>query len=133
MTLQAAGAVVLDTREPADFAAGHLRGSINVGLGGRFAEYAGDVVDPSQPIILVTEPGSEQEAKVRLARIGLDHVEGVLADPLAAFADHPDAVDGASRLSAAELRERLDAVGGVQLVDVRNPHETENGTLPARR
>jgi glyoxylase-like metal-dependent hydrolase (beta-lactamase superfamily II)/rhodanese-related sulfurtransferase len=128
--LQSMGAVVVDTRDAADFAAGHLRGSINVGLGGRFAEYAGDVVDPSQPIILVTEPGSEQEAKVRLARIGLDRIEGALGDPLAAFADHPDAVDGASRLTASELRQRLDALDGVQLVDVRNPNETDDGTLP---
>jgi glyoxylase-like metal-dependent hydrolase (beta-lactamase superfamily II)/rhodanese-related sulfurtransferase len=128
--LQSMGAVVIDTRDAADFAAGHLRGSINVGLGGRFAEYAGDVVDPSLPIVLVTEPGSEQEAKVRLARIGLDRVEGALADALGGFADHPEAVDGGSRLSAAELRQRREAVEGVQLVDVRNPNETEDGTIP---
>ena len=60
---QADGTVVLDTREPADFAAGHLRGSVNVGLGGRFAEWAGDVLRPDQDIVLVCEPGRELEAK----------------------------------------------------------------------
>ena len=73
---QTDGAVVIDTR-PADmFASGHLRGSINVGLDGRFAEYAGDVLRPGQSVILVTEPGLEREAHVRLARIGFDHVIG---------------------------------------------------------
>ena len=84
---------------------GHLRGSLNVGLGGRFAEYAGDVIAAEQPIVLVGDPGTEQEAKVRLARIGFDHVVGVLADPLGAFLDRPDAVVASSRLTAAELED----------------------------
>ena len=61
---QADGTVVLDTREPADFAAGHLRGSVVLGLGGRFAEWASDVLRPDQDIVLVCEPGRELEGKV---------------------------------------------------------------------
>ena len=87
------GGVVLDTRSPADFAAGHLRGSINVGLEGRFAEYAGDVVRPDQDVVLVCEPGTEHEAKVRLARIGFDRVVGYLEDPVRVFVDHPELVE----------------------------------------
>ena len=82
---QADGTVVLDTREPADFAAGHLRGSVNVGLGGRFAEWAGDVLRPDQDIVLVCEPGRELEASVRLGRIGFD----VAAPPGPAVANPP--------------------------------------------
>ena len=78
---QQAGAVVLDARDDEAFAAGHLRGSINVGLGGRFAEYAGEVMRPDTPIVLVTAPGHESEAKVRLARIGFDDVVGALGQP----------------------------------------------------
>ena len=78
---QQAGAVVLDARDDTTFAAGHLRGSINVGLGGRFAEYAGEIMRPDTPIVLVTPPGHESEAKVRLARIGFDHVIGALGQP----------------------------------------------------
>jgi glyoxylase-like metal-dependent hydrolase (beta-lactamase superfamily II)/rhodanese-related sulfurtransferase len=63
---QAAGAVVLDARDAIAFAAGHLVGSVNVGLEGRFAEYAGDVVHPDEDIVLVTEPGRADEARVRL-------------------------------------------------------------------
>ena len=95
---------MLDTREPADFAAGHLRGSVNVGLGGRFAEWAGDVLRPDQDIVLVCEPGRELEAKVRLGRIGFDNVRGHLAQPLQTLLDNPELVQRSSRLTASELR-----------------------------
>ncbi|GIU85559.1 MAG: MBL fold hydrolase [Acidimicrobiia bacterium] len=126
---QRRGAAVLDTREAADYAHGHLRGSYEVGLGGRFAEYAGDVLHPDQEIVLVTEPGAELEAKIRLARIGFDRVVGVLDDHVRAFLEHPDVVERSSRLSAADLRGLLGT--GVQVVDVRNPGEiAATGTIP---
>lgn len=123
------GAAVLDARDAADFAAAHLRGSINVGLGGRFAEYAGEVIAPGTPIVLVTDPGHEQEAKVRLARIGFDAVIGALDRPLDAFVDRPDLVDRSSRLTSTELAERLRSVDGVQVIDVRGPGEVAAGTI----
>ncbi len=127
---QRAGAIVLDARDPAEFAAGHVRGAVNVGLGGRFAEYAGDVIEPGRDIVLVADPGHELEAKVRLARIGLDGVVGALDVPLAALAAAPDVTARSSRLTAAILAERLGRLDGVQVVDVRNPPETAAGTLP---
>ena len=125
-----AGAVVLDTREPADFAAGHLRGSLNVGLGGRFAEWAGDVIRPDQPIVLVCEPGRELEAKVRLARIGFDQVNGYLTDPLRVLVGQPRSVERSSRLTAAELAARRAALAELVVLDVRNPGELDRGTIP---
>jgi hydroxyacylglutathione hydrolase len=127
---QRAGAVVLDARDAAEFAAGHLRGAVNVGLGGRFAEYAGDVIEPGRDIVLVAERGHELEAKVRLARIGLDAVVGALDVPLAALASSPDVTARSSRLTATMLAERIGRLDGVQVVDVRNPSETAAGTLP---
>jgi glyoxylase-like metal-dependent hydrolase (beta-lactamase superfamily II)/rhodanese-related sulfurtransferase len=127
---QRAGAVVLDTREAADFAFGHLRGSIEVGLGGRFAEYAGDVVDHDRDIVLVCEPGTEVQSRVRLARIGFDRVVGFLDDPTRAFVEHPEVVERSSRVSAAELADRLRA-GAVTVVDVRNAGEVALGTIPS--
>jgi hydroxyacylglutathione hydrolase len=129
----AAGAVVLDGRPDTAFAASHLRGSINVGLGGRFAEYAGEVIAPGTPIVLVTEPGREAEATMRLARIGFDQVVGALADPLVAFADHPEHVTSLSRLPAAVLAERMANVPGLQIVDVRNAGEVANGSIAGAR
>ncbi len=124
------GAAVLDTRDDAEFAAGHLRGAVNVGLGGRFAEYAGSVVGPQQPIVLVCEPGTEHEAAVRLARIGFDRVLGYLDDVYGVLATHPERAARSSRLTVAALAERL-ADGGVpvQLVDVRNDAEVRLGAI----
>jgi glyoxylase-like metal-dependent hydrolase (beta-lactamase superfamily II)/rhodanese-related sulfurtransferase len=125
-----AGAAVLDTRDPLDFAAGHLRGSINVGLHGRFAELGGDVLTPDRPVVLVSEPGTELEAKVRLGRVGFDHIEGALADPLRVLVEHEELVEPSSRLTVAELDARARDVGALQVVDVRNPGETAGGTMP---
>ena len=66
------GAVILDTRSPEEFALGHLANSINIGLAGRYAEFAGGVISPETPLVIVAEEGREREAKVRLARIGFD-------------------------------------------------------------
>ena len=124
-----AGAAVLDTRDPLDFAAGHLHGSINVGLDGRFAELGGDVLTPDRPVVLVSEPGTELEAKVRLGRVGFDHVDGVLADPLRVLVEHEELVEPSSRLTVAELDARTREFGALQFVDVRNPGETAGGTI----
>jgi hydroxyacylglutathione hydrolase len=127
---QRRGAVVLDTREPGEFAGGHLRGSVNVGLGGRFAEWAGDVVRPDQPVALVCRPGRALEATVRLARIGFDQVIGRLDDPLRVFREHPEAVVRSSRLTAAELAARQPEIADLVVIDVRNPGERERGVIP---
>jgi glyoxylase-like metal-dependent hydrolase (beta-lactamase superfamily II)/rhodanese-related sulfurtransferase len=129
LAMQAAGAVVLDTRAEADFAAGHLRGSVNVGLGGRFAEYSGNVVGHDQDIVLVGDPGSEMEAKVRLARIGFDRVLGVLDEGPAAFVARPDVVEASSRLTSLELAERRQALPELQVIDVRNQGEVRLGAI----
>src|SRR5450432_2289734 len=76
LELQAQGAQILDTRDPADFASAHLAGSINIGLGGQYATWAGTVLDRKHPIVIIADPGREQEAALRLGRIGFDHVAG---------------------------------------------------------
>ncbi len=124
--LQAGGATVLDTRDPADFAAGHLAGSVNVGLAGRYAEYAGSVLDPDTDVILVSDHGHEPEAKTRLARIGFDRVVGYLSLP--ALAAAPQAARQASRLDVDQLVEARADVDPV-LIDVRNPGEVSQGTI----
>ncbi|MBM3684110.1 MAG: MBL fold metallo-hydrolase [Actinobacteria bacterium] len=130
LRLQAGGALVLDTRPPADFALGHLRGSVNVGLEGRFAGYAGDVIRPDQSVILVGEDGTETEAKVRLARIGFDRVLGALAEPIESFVRNPDLVEQSARISAPELAARRRELQGLQVVDIRNEGEARLGMIP---
>ena len=126
---QRQGAVVLDTRDPNEFAAGHLIGSVNVGLEGRYAEFAGGVVQPGAPIVLVAEDGLALEAKNRLARIGFDTVVGHLADPIRAFSEHPDEVERSSRVDTAQLAEAMRDLEDLQLVDIRQPGETAGGVI----
>jgi rhodanese-related sulfurtransferase/glyoxylase-like metal-dependent hydrolase (beta-lactamase superfamily II) len=129
----AAGAVLLDPREPAEFAAGHLRGAVNIGLQGRFAEWAGDVLAPDRDVVLVGEPGLAPEATVRLARVGFDVVVGQLADLPSALAARPDLAEAGSRLTIEQLAELRGLEPGLQLIDVRNPGETASGILPGAR
>lgn len=126
---QAEGTVVIDAR-PADvFASGHLRGSINVGLDGRFAEYAGDVLRPGQRVILITEAGHENEARIRLARIGFDHVIGALRDIDGELVVRPDLAEQAPRVTATELADWQRTEPELQIVDVRNPGELADGAI----
>jgi glyoxylase-like metal-dependent hydrolase (beta-lactamase superfamily II)/rhodanese-related sulfurtransferase len=127
---QQEGAVIIDTREPAEFALGHLKGSINVGLSGRFAEYSGEVVTSETPIVLVCPAGTEDEARIRLGRIGFDKVLGALDAPEVAFVNNPGSVVQASRLTVEQLRQRREALSNVQVIDVRGPGETEAGVIP---
>ena len=124
------GAIVLDTRSPEVFASGHLRGAVNVPIDSRFAEYAGDVVRPGEPIVIVAEPGREVEAKVRLARIGFDTVLGALPDIERVLDERPDLATTASRITAADLAEWRADVRELQVLDVRNPGEQEPGMIP---
>lgn len=126
---QRRGAVVLDTRSPEEFAAGHLISAINIGMSGRFAEQAGGVIQPGAPIVLVSNPGGDLEAKTRLARIGFDRVVGALSDPLAALAANPGDVVASSRMDAVALEQARAEVPDLQIVDVRQPGETEGGSI----
>ncbi len=130
MAAVADGAVLLDTREEPEFCRGHLAGAVNVGLSGRFAEYAGDVIPAGTPIVLFTDPGTELQAKVRLGRIGFDTVLGYLAEPERQLAEHPEQVRRASRLSAAELEIARRGMAELQIVDVRNEGEHRLGAVP---
>lgn len=127
---QRGGAVVLDTRDPADFAKGHLIGSVNIGMAGRYAEFAGGVIQPGAPIVLVSDPATEREAKNRLARISYDTVVGYLADPLRCFADNPEDVARSSRLDVAGMVRAMTGIENLQVVDVRQPGKTAGGVVP---
>ena len=127
------GAVLLDSREITDFAAGHLRGAVNIGLQGRFAEWAGDVLPPNRDIVLVGDPASALETKVRLARVGLDRVVGQLEGSTALLAARPELHETSSRLTVEQLAELQSRGPDIQLVDVRNQSETAQGTIVGAR
>jgi glyoxylase-like metal-dependent hydrolase (beta-lactamase superfamily II)/rhodanese-related sulfurtransferase len=126
LALQEAGAQVLDTRDAGEFSSAHLKNSINVGLGGQYATWAGTVLRHEKPIVIVAAPGREHESAVRLGRIGFDNVVGYLQDGLGSLAGHPDLVGRTERLSPAVASERM---GAATVVDVRTPHEREEGAI----
>ncbi len=128
-TALAAGTILVDGRDPEEFALGHLKAAVNIGLEGRYAEFAGSVVKPEDDIVLITDPERELEGKNRLARIGFDRVIGYLKDPYAVMFEHQGDVEVASRLTAKALDERIADVPELQLVDVRNPGEAAGGMI----
>jgi glyoxylase-like metal-dependent hydrolase (beta-lactamase superfamily II)/rhodanese-related sulfurtransferase len=125
---RAGGAVVVDTRDPARFASGHLAGAVNVPIDGRFAEMAGMVVGADTDVIVAGEAGSEREARTRLGRIGFDRVTGHVADYEAALAADPDRAVQAERIPATRVA--AEQADHSLVLDVRNPGETALGTVP---
>ena len=124
---QGEGAVIVDTRTPEDFALGHISGSVNIGMTGRYAEFAGGIITAGTPMIIVADDGDALEAKNRLARIGFDNVLGSLESPLKAMTDNPESMSTSSRLDVEGVRQAIETIPDLQLVDVRQPGETEGG------
>jgi hydroxyacylglutathione hydrolase len=118
-----AGAQILDVRDAAEYAKGHLAGSINIGLGGQYATWAGTLLDRDRPIVIIAEPSREQEAALRLGRIGFDHVKGYLQGGMEALSGRPDLVWPTERASAPMLAEELSGADPPLVLDIRTPRE----------
>jgi hydroxyacylglutathione hydrolase len=123
LELQARGAQILDTREPEEFAAAHLTGSINVGLSGQYATWAGTVLNREHPIVIIANPGRERESAMRLGRIGFDNVAGFLAEGMSSLEARPDLSTKTERLSPQLAAERLSSNEAPLLIDVRTQRE----------
>ncbi len=130
LALRSNGGQILDTRDPNDFAAAHLRGSVNIGLVGQYATWAGTVLSHDRPIAIVADPGRENESAVRLGRIGFDNVVGYLEGGLRALDGHPELTSHTDRLSPQVAAERLHAAAPPVAVDVRAPREREDKRIP---
>jgi len=126
---RAGGALLLDVRDDQVFAAGHLTGAVNVGLSGRFAEFAAAVQTTGQPVVLVGSPPEVREARLRLARVGIDTVVGAVTD-LHTLSAHPELTSTQSRLTAAVTAQRIRELPDLQVVDVRGAGEFASGALP---
>ena len=118
-----AGAQILDVRDAVEYAQGHLAGSINIGLGGQYATWAGTVLDRAKSIVIVAEPGRELEAALRLGRIGFDHMRGYLRGGMLALADRPDLVCPTERVSPQMAADELASAEPPLVLDIRNPSE----------
>jgi glyoxylase-like metal-dependent hydrolase (beta-lactamase superfamily II) len=125
LALKELGAQILDTRDPAEFAAAHLVGSINIGLAGQYATWAGTVLDRNHPIVIIADPGRENESALRLGRIGFDHVAGYLKDGLRSLDSRPELIAVTERVSAPFAAELLSSSQPPMAIDVRAPGERD--------
>lgn len=129
--LRGQGAVVLDTRSAAQFGAGHVPGSLHIGLSGQFASWAGALIAPGSPIVLVAEEEEQvREARVRLARVGLENVAGYLAGGILSWHDAGLPLATTEQISVEELDARMREGDIGRIVDVRRPGEWEAGHIP---
>ncbi|MGD0907601.1 MAG: rhodanese-like domain-containing protein [Candidatus Acidiferrales bacterium] len=130
LALQEVGAQILDSRDPGEFAAAHLRGSINIGLGGQYATWVGTTLDRDHPIVIVADPGREGESATRLGRIGFDHIVGYLQDGLHCLKSRPDLTATTERVSAPFAADLLASSQPPVAIDVRAPREREQKYIP---
>jgi hydroxyacylglutathione hydrolase len=122
--------VLLDVRSAADFGSGHVPGSVNIGLGGQFAIWAGSLIQLNAAIVIIADTGAQvDEAVLRLARVGIENVKGYLEGGVQAWRDAGLPVETIPQLSVAELKEQM-ANSELQIVDVRRPGEYVNGHVP---
>ena len=117
------GAIVLDVRHQDDFAAGHVPRSIFIGLDGSFAPWVGALIaDVKQPILLVTEPGREEEAVTRLSRVGFDNTLGYLKGGFAAWKKASKEYDAVNSITAQEFKNEM-ITNALPVFDVRKQSE----------
>ena len=133
LELHGGGAQILDTREPEEFATAHFAGSINIGLSGQYATWAGTVLTRDHPIVIIANPGREHESAVRLGRIGLDNVVGYLSAGMKSLESRPDLTAATERLSAPLAAELLSpgepSALTPLLIDVRTQREHQQKSV----
>ncbi len=132
--IQKSGAVILDTRPAAQYGTGHIARSLHIGLGGQFASWAGTLIEPNAPIVLVTEDEERvEEARTRLARVGLENVAGYLEGGLLAWHESGRPLSSTEQISVDELHRRLSEESEPLLVDVRRHGEWRAGHIHRAR
>jgi hydroxyacylglutathione hydrolase len=126
--LSADGALIIDLRDGASYAAGHPYGAINIAFGAKVGFWAGWVIPPDQPLILLAvDDAQAREAGVQLLRVGLDQVIGTIEGGAAAWTRAGLPIATLEQVSAEELRDAVERGDGMQLIDVRTPREYASG------
>lgn len=121
------GALILDTRHAQEFAKGFIPNSVNIGIDGSFAPWVGAMIpDIKQQILIVAEPGREEEIVTRLARVGYDYSIGYLAGGFKSWADSGKEVDSIRSISANELAEIQSKDSSINILDVRKKSEYDS-------
>jgi glyoxylase-like metal-dependent hydrolase (beta-lactamase superfamily II)/rhodanese-related sulfurtransferase len=124
------GAQLVDVRDPDAFAARHVAGSLNIGLRGNYATFAGTILDRERPIVVLAEPGEEGEAVIRLGRIGFDEVAGYVEGGISAFEDRPGQLRATPRMFCADLERARSGGDRPYLLDIRTERERGEKEIP---
>lgn len=120
---ESTGALILDTRNDQEFAKGFIPQSVNIGLGGDFAPWVGAlIVDVTQPILLITDKGKEEEAVTRLSRVGFDNLLGHLSGSFESWKEEGKEVDTVKRIDADQFVKEVE-LGESTIIDVRKEDE----------
>lgn len=120
------GALMLDTRDAAEFAKGFVPNSINIGLDGSFAQWVGEMIpDVKQEILLITDPGKEEEAIIRLSRVGYDNTLGYLKKGFKTWKESKKDYETINRISPTELEKAYGSEKPL-IVDVRKKSEFDS-------
>jgi rhodanese-related sulfurtransferase len=123
------GVMALDVRPNADFVAGHVPGSVNIALSGQFASWAATLLGlSSRPVLIADTPDEYSEARMRLARVGIEDTRGFLKDGVAAWKSAGFTLAETPQISVQQLQERLSA-GPIQVLDVRREPEWQAGHI----
>jgi glyoxylase-like metal-dependent hydrolase (beta-lactamase superfamily II)/rhodanese-related sulfurtransferase len=132
--LQESGAAVLDTRPAAQFGAGHVPGSWNIGLSGQFASWAGTFLSDGTPLVLVAEDEEKvSEARMRLARVGIENVAGHLGGGVLAWDKAGLPLARTEQIAVDELAARIREKPELQVLDVRRVGEWQAGHIPSAK
>jgi hydroxyacylglutathione hydrolase len=130
LKLQRGGHLVLDTRPMSQYGAGHIPGSLNVGLGGQFASWAGSLIQPEVPLLLIAEDAvGVREARTRLARVGVERVSGYLSGGVLAWHEAGLTLATTEQIAVEELRNRLQENSTDFVIDVRRSSEWNGGHI----
>jgi hydroxyacylglutathione hydrolase len=127
--LIASDSIILDTRKAIVFTEGFVPGSINIGLEGRFAEWAGSLLPFDQTIIMITESGKEKESVIRLARVGFDKISGCLHGGFETWKRAGEEIDLIINVEPDELAMDLAFDDNLVVIDVRKPVEFAEGHI----
>jgi hydroxyacylglutathione hydrolase len=129
--LQQAGATILDTRTSGAFCSGHIPGSVNIGLNGQFAAWAGSVLGLDAELLLLGEdPRAVEESQQRLARVGIEQVAGFVEDGIAGWVRAKLPLQETAQISVQQLQALRERQEGPFLLDVRGPAEWKDGRIP---
>jgi hydroxyacylglutathione hydrolase len=123
------GAQIVDVRDAIEFDGGHLKGAINIGLRGKYATWAGTLLSHDEPIVVIAEQGGEEEAVMRLGRIGFDNVAGYLDQGMSALERHPSEIQSVERITATALQDKIRGGEEVTVIDIRSEKEHATGAI----